>query len=393
MTNIWSNNKYIEISINIMLFLLGINFMHLGQLFLPLICLLLFIDRKFKFKVNNIKIFIILCLFSISFFIFSYKLGFYAVMGFTLPMAYYIGSNMNEVSQKNVKYVIYILALSMATYLMLNFVFEMYHYPFIQLFSKVRRLDIWTGQLIRPTIISVNAYILISIFYYVLRYEKSIWIKILSIVLFVNMLVYNIAMARRTIILIIFISFIIYFMLEVFYTRQIKMNKRFITIFLILLVLCIGIIALIFFFDMFGLWSKISTTSLYNKIISYGLRSDRLDYLVQAIKLAPAHLWGGQEISSIIGIQIHDLWSDVYDYAGIITWLLLIIYSITCLFTFVSCLKNKKIDKNLKLMFINLFVVIFISLMMEPAFTSTSIYVIVVVILFSCLEKLKISAS
>ena len=125
MTNIWSNNKYIEILINIMLFLLGINFMHLGQLFLPLICLLLFIDRKFKFKVNNIKIFIILCLFSISFFIFSYKLGFYAVMGFTLPMAYYIGSNMNEVSQKNVKYVIYILALSMATYLLLNFAFEL----------------------------------------------------------------------------------------------------------------------------------------------------------------------------------------------------------------------------------------------------------------------------
>ena len=83
----------------------------------------------------------------------------------------------------------------------------------------------------------------------------------------------------------------------------------------------------------------------------------------------------------------------MYDYAGIITWLLLIIYSICCLFTFVSCIKNEKIDKNLKLMFINLFVVIFISLMMEPAFTSTSIYVIVVVMLFTCLEKLKISAS
>ena len=40
MTNIWSNNKYIEILINIMLFLLGINFMHLGQLFLPLIWLI-----------------------------------------------------------------------------------------------------------------------------------------------------------------------------------------------------------------------------------------------------------------------------------------------------------------------------------------------------------------
>ena len=393
MTNIWSNNKYIEISINIMLFLLGINFMHLGQLFLPLICLLLFIDRKLKFKVNNIKIFIILCLFSISFFMFSYKLGFYAVMGFTLPMAYYIGSNMNEVSQKNVKCVIYILALSMATYLLINFIFELNTYPIEYVFSKVRRLDIWTGTLFRPTIISVNSYLLISIIYYVVRFEKNLIMKFISIVLFMNIIIYNIALSRRTILLVIGLSFALCFVLDVLYTKNIVFDKKVRLLLLTFVALFIVLIVSIIYFDLFGIWTVFKNTGLYDKLISYGFRSDRLDYLVQAIKLAPAHLWGGQEISSIIGIQIHDLWSDVYDYAGIITWLLLIIYSITCLFTFVSCLKNKKIDKNLKLMFINLFVVIFISLMMEPAFTSTSIYVIVVVILFSCLEKLKISAS
>ena len=393
MTNIWSNNKYIEILINIMLFLLGINFMHLGQLFLPLICLLLFIDRKFKFKVNNIKIFIILCLFSISFFIFSYKLGFYAVMGFTLPMAYYIGSNMNEVSQKNVKYVIYILALSTATYLLLNFAFELTQYPLVNLFGKVRRYDIWTRELIRPTIISVNAYLLISIFYYVIRYEEKNFIKIISILLFINVVIYNIALSRRTIILVILLSLFLSLILDIFFTKKIALDKKLVKLALITASVFIIIFIVIVNFDLFGIWTIFKNTGLYNKIIGYGLKSDRLDYLVQAIRLAPAHLWGGQEISSIIGIQIHDLWSDVYDYAGIITWLLLIIYSITCLFTFVLCLKNEKIDKNLKLMFINLFVVIFISLMMEPAFTGTSIYVIVVVVLFSCLEKLKISAS
>ena len=393
MTIIWSNNKYIEILINTMLFLLGINFMHLGQLFLPLICLLLFIDRKLKFKVNNIKIFIILCLFSISFFMFSYKLGFYAVMGFTLPMAYYIGSNMNEVSQKNVKCVIYILALSMATYLLINFIFELNTYPIEYVFSKVRRLDIWTGTLFRPTIISVNSYLLISIIYYVVRFEKNLIMKFISIVLFINIIIYNIALSRRTILLVIGLSFALCFVLDVLYTKNIVFDKKVRLLLLTFVALFIVLIVSIIYFDLFGIWTVFKNTGLYDKLISYGFRSDRLDYLLQAIKLAPTHLWGGQEISSIIGIQIHDLWSDVYDYAGIITWLLLIIYSISCLFTFVSCLKNKKIDKNLKLMFINLFVVIFISLMMEPAFTSTSIYVIVVVILFSCLEKLKISAS
>ena len=389
MTNIWSNNKYIEISINIMLFLLGINFMHLGQLFLPLICLLLFIDRKFKFKVNNIKIFIILCLFSISFFIFSYKLGFYAVMGFTLPMAYYIGSNMNEVSQKNVKYVIYILALSMATYLLLNFAFELTQYPLVNLFGKVRRYDIWTRELIRPTIISVNAYLLISIFYYVIRYEEKNFVKIISILLFINVIIYNIALSRRTIILVILLSLFLSLILDIFFTKKIALDKTLVKLALIVASVFIIIFIVIVNFDLFGIWIIFKNTGLYNKIIGYGLRSDRLDYLVQAVKLAPTHLWGGQEISSIIGIQIHDLWSDVYDYAGIITWLLLIIYSISCLFTFVSCIKNEKIEKNLKLMFINLFAVIFISLMMEPAFTGTSIYVIVIVLIFCTMQSFK----
>ena len=389
MTNIWSNNKYIELTINIMLFLLGINFMHLGQFFLPLICLLLFIDRKFKFKVNDISVFIILCLFAISFFIFSYKLGLYAVMGFTLPMAYYIGSNMNEVNQKNIKYVIYILALGMATYLLINFAFELTQYPLKNLFGKVRRYDIWTRELIRPTIISVNAYLLISIFYYVIRFEKNRLIKLVSIILFVNVIVYNIALSRRTILLVIALSFVLCFILDILYTKNIIFNKKIRRILLssILLISILGFS--IIYFDLFGVWTIFKNTGLYDKIISYGIRSDRLDYLVQAIKLAPYHLWGGQEISNIIGIQIHDLWSDIFDYAGIIPWLLILTYSIKCISTFISCIKNKQINKNLKLMFINLFVVILISLMMEPAFTSTSIYVIIVVLLFTCLEKIK----
>ena len=103
MDNIWSDNKYINLCINILLFMLGINFLHYGQLILPIICFLLFVDNKLKFKVNNPITFVVLCLFGISFYAFSYKLGFYSVMGFTCPMAYYIGSNMKHPSEDNIK--------------------------------------------------------------------------------------------------------------------------------------------------------------------------------------------------------------------------------------------------------------------------------------------------
>ena len=103
MENIWSNKKTINTIINVLLFLLATNFLHYGQLFLPLICLIIFIDNKCKFRVNSYFIFSILCLLSISIFIFAGDLGFYRVIGFCFPMAYYIGSNMRTKNENAFK--------------------------------------------------------------------------------------------------------------------------------------------------------------------------------------------------------------------------------------------------------------------------------------------------
>ena len=117
----WSNKKYINIIINVLLFLMSVNFLHYGQFILPIICLILFIDNEFKFKVSNIKLFILFCLFGITFCLFSYKLGFYCVMGFCFPMAYYIGSNLKDVNEENIKKIIYIITLGMCVHVILNF--------------------------------------------------------------------------------------------------------------------------------------------------------------------------------------------------------------------------------------------------------------------------------
>lgn len=386
MTNIWSENKYIEILINIMLFLLGINFMHLGQFFLPLICLLLFIDRKFKFKVNDIRVFIILCLFAISFFIFSYKLGFYAVMGFTLPMAYYIGSNMNEVNQKNIKYVIYILALGMATYLVLNFFYELSFLDFSYLITKVRHEDVWTGQVIRPTLMGLYSYLLIAVLCYVLFEEKNKLIKMLFSILFIIIMIYNISLARRTVVLIVVLSLLLWFILA-----NIKDRKSIIkaTIFVsFTMILILSILLILIKFNIFGIWNFISRTSLYHKFIGYGFSSDRIEYLIEGIKLAPANLWGNRTISSQIGNLMHDLWSDIYDYAGIIPWALMIVYTLSSIVELIKNTKNKKQEYKFRIMILSIFLVFFVAFCLEPIMTSASIFMIVFVAIASCIESL-----
>ena len=98
----WSEKRYVDLIINTLLFLIGINIFHYGQLILPVICMILFADRKLQFYVKSPLTFVVLCLYAVSFYAFSHQLGFYSVMGFCLPMAYYIGSNLKEVSEGNV---------------------------------------------------------------------------------------------------------------------------------------------------------------------------------------------------------------------------------------------------------------------------------------------------
>ena len=104
------------------------NFLHYGQLILPIICFIIFIDRKLQFRVNSPATFIILCLFAVAFYGFSYQLGFYSVMGFTFPMAYYIGSNMLEPNEEKVKKVIYLLGIAMGFHIILNAIYEYAHH-------------------------------------------------------------------------------------------------------------------------------------------------------------------------------------------------------------------------------------------------------------------------
>lgn len=386
MTNIWSNNKYIEITINVLLFMLGINFMHLGQFVLPLICLLLFIDRRFKFEVNSVKIFVVLCLFALSFFIFSYKLGFYSVMGFTLPMSYYIGSNMYECNVKNTKYLVYILAVSMASYLVLNFFYELSFLDFSYLIVKVRHEDVWTGQIIRSTLMGLYSYIMIATIPYVMFEEKKIFIKISYLVLFSIIMIYNISLARRTMLLVIAVSFLLWFLFA-----YIKKPKDIFKV--LVIIVTVGIVFLLIIwtickFNLFGIFDLIRRTSLYQKFVGYGLSSDRINYLLEGITLAPKHLWGGQEISNIIGIQIHDLWSDIYDYSGIFSWLFVVIYTCFNLLSIIRITKNKKINKRCRIMFTAIYIVSLIAFCLEPIMTSSSIYMIVYVLFMSCMEKL-----
>ena len=389
MNHIWSENKYIETLINVLLMLMGINFMHFGQLFLPVVCFLIFIANRFVFKVNKPIVFVILCLFAVSFYYFSYQLGFYSVMGFTLPMAYYIGSNIKEPSFEKVKKIIFLLAFSMGIHLAINFIYNFATRGLERILHSSSHRDVWVQDIVSSTAMAVDLNILMGSLYYCLFYEKKKAIRYFALSLFVFDMIYCLIMGRRTPLLLLLITFTVVFLYDAFIAKRVSNRVR--RVFLCLagtvLLLFVGFIIAYTnnigncreFLDQFYIITK-----LKNGLIDY----TRIEPWLKGVQLMPKYFWGGQKISAELGIQVHELWIDIYDYAGIISYLLMIVYSLCYLGVMIKTIKQRDNVTNRNTLFIGLFLCIGIQMFLEPVMTGESIFLIVSVIIGSMIESM-----
>lgn len=383
--NVWSNKKWVNVLINVLLFLLAINIFHYGQFILPIICLILFIDNKFKFNVNNWFNFIILCLFAISFCIFSFKIdAFYSLMGFCVPMAYYIGSNVKDASEINIKTIIYILAFGMATHVVLNFGLD-FVVEGIEMFSSHVHRDIWTLSKIKATVTSVYYTFIIGSIYYLFAYEKNRKNKAVGISLLLILIVYDIGLGRRTPLFLALISIFVSIFLSLIVFKK-KVSKKFIIIVMSIIAIAL-LFALLVQFNVFGIQDKTKHLLLIDKFLWLGLDAERLEILISALKVAPTHLWGGQEISGVVGVEVHDLWMDVFDRSGIVTYLLLIVFSIRTGILFTKYARNKNISNELKILVLTLFVCIVVQLFLEPIISGSSLFLMCVIVFISSIER------
>ena len=387
MTNIWSKNKYVDILINVLLFLTGINFLHYGQLILPIICFILFVDNKLKFKVNNPKVFIILCLFGISFYAFSYQLGFYSVMGFTLPMAYYIGSNIKRYDEESIKYLIYLFAISMALHIALNMVYELNIRGLRKLFNSSTHYDFWTKDKMSTTVTATNLMFLIGCSYYLLFNEKNKLIKYLSLSLFAIVMGYCLIVGRRTSVLAFILVFVFSFIYDQLHFNQKDVIRKRLLYFVLFILLVVLFFAILFILKEKGIRTIFDNVYIFYKFSQSIFDENRFHLYKSFIELMPKYLWGGQKISTIIGFQIHELWLDVYDYAGIVTYILLLIYTYFYVKEIYKLYKSD-IKTEYKGLFLSIFIIITIQMFLEPVMTAASLFLLICIIYGTVIAKM-----
>lgn len=380
----WSENKKIDLVIEVLLYLTAINFFHAGQIFVPIICLIILIDNHFSFYVNNMKTFIVLCLFGLSFLLFSYKLGPYCIVGLLCPMAYYIGSNIKEKSEESYKKALYTLMLGMCSLVVLDFIGECFIFG-PEVFTTRSHRDFWTKKSTPETQTVVNYTLLLGSVYYIMYYENKTKKKLL-LSLFIFLMLYNIRLGRRSPILILFISIIISVLVDYFIQKNRTFNKKLVLGLSLLTIIAVAVFAVFFSLNIMNFQVYVLNMRIVQKIVLNGSwYTGRTEIFIESLKLFPNHLWGGQEVSSILGIQVHNLWFDAFDYAGIITFILLVYHTYLFISIFVKMIK-KDMSKELILLNLTLFSCILTQMLIEPIMTGSSIFLISVIILESSLE-------
>lgn len=380
-------NKKIDVTIQIMVFCIAMNIFHLGQFLLPVICLILWVNDKFRLKIGNLKIFVLLCLFSLFFFIFGFKLGFYSVMGFCLPMAYYIGGRLNK-SADNIKKLIYLIALGMGTHVLLNMAYDFTIYG-TDLLNHRSHYDIWLQDETMLTAVAINYMVLTGSVYYLIFKERNMVVKFLLLFVYMIMMIYNIGVGRRTPVLLIGIIFILSIIFDYFIFGS---NKRILKKTLIIFIMVVILTVIMWFSNLFGFRNMLANTQFISKFREYGLDTGRFDIMINGMKMMPHYLWGGQNISGAMDIQIHDLWLDIYDYAGIIPFVLMIVFTVYEIASFVKLLINKKISSDFKILLIGVYAACLIQAMLEPLMTGASIFLICMVMMFATTDTLSAEA-
>lgn len=388
MDKIWSNNRYINLSINILLFLTGINFFHYGQLILPVICFILFVDNKLRFKVNNPKTFIVLCLFAVSFYAFSYQLGFYSVMGFTLPMAYYIGSNMYEPNEEKIKKLIYLFAISMSLHVILNAIYEYIVHGHHGFFMSSTHYDFWTREKISNTSTAINIDIILGCVYYLLFHEKNKSIKIGGLFCFALSMMYLMIIGRRTPVMMLFIVFMLSFLFETYYLKTMseKVKKSFIILSSVVLSV-VAMLIISYALNLFNCQDVLNEYRIVGKFTKGFINDQRFELYFGSFKLMPQYLWGGQHISTILGEQVHDFWIDIYDYAGIITCAIMMVYSVMYFMNILKVLKSPVFSNDFKILSLGVYICIVLQMFLEPVMTGASLFLIMAIIINGLTER------
>lgn len=390
-----------NIILNICLFLFGINFLYRCNYIVFTTFLLLLLFKRFKINYGNIITLIVLVLFAISWYVFTDG---HEIAGVCLPICYLIGCNVNENKEEGLKKFVLLVSVSLALYTTLFFVNNALQNG-ITSYDVYNQPNIWTGKPLWATNIMLYSSLFNSCFGYIIFGEKDRKIKIFYLLIFFINAFYALMLGRRAALLMIVLSLIVVVAYKLVFDSKDEKKKL---IKLLIIICSIGIIAFITFvvlyvFNVFGFEQFIKSTDLYPRFISnpnhepipmYYIKkflgdSGRSVLRKEHLKHFWQHMWGGSEIKEIVGNYAHDLWLDVYDAAGIISFVLIICYTLLYAFKSTKIILNKRINHFYRMLVICILICSLAQFSIEPIMEACRAYVFATCLIHGSYERIE----
>ena len=259
------------------------------------------------------------------------------------------------------------LAFGMASHGLVNFLYNTQNGVEM---SKGISFDFWSQTYSSATGQAINFTLLIAIAFWMIFLQKKKLLKIIGVIFFVCSLLYDIQLGGRTFFVITLISLacgILILVIESFFYPYIAKKTFGICIIIGCVIL---IIVLIFQYNLFNAKSAFEKSYIYRRLYyhSAGNIADDSRFNRKSLYYSMFfdNLFGGGKISgSGIGAA-HELWLDIFDQVGFIPYILIIIYSVSVIWTIWNIVKKCKIAIFYKNALIIYTVVIFSQFFVEP---------------------------
>lgn len=238
--------------------------------------------------------------------------------------------------------------------------------------SLGRTYDFFSGSLSAATGQATYFTMLVAISFWMIFLQRNLWARLLGALLYITALLYDVQLGGRTFLVLSVLALPIGLLLYCFFVARGSQADRKKVFRTLLLVICIVSLAIIAFNSNFlGIKDIYEDSYLYKRLEIYNatdLDSDsRFFRKAQYFKLVPEYLFGGNHISVDEDLgYAHELWLDIYDDAGMITYILIVLYTGASLIRFIKAAKMKKTELLHKVCLLSFCSIMMLQFFVEP---------------------------
>ena len=269
-------------------------------------------------------------------------------------------------SIKQIFVFIVILGLGMAIHGIANFIYNTINGTEM---INGRSYDFWSQSYSSATGQAINFTLFISISFWIVFLQKNFFLKLLGIAIFIISLVYDVQLGGRTFLVLCIGSIALGVLVYIIVNGAVGGNIKKTLLLLLSVVIVILLFIVAFNQNWFGIRTLYENSYLAKRLDnpnSTDLREDgRVEKKLYYLQHFFDNLWGGRLMEEAVGSS-HELWLDIYDTAGIVPYVLIIIFTFQSVKTVWRIAREKKIAVSYRVGLIVYIVVILAQFFVEP---------------------------